>query len=185
MADFKMREFLQKNLDTTNEWLKFAEAKNAMLIGANIAIIGVLNTAENLNSCFVLLASLTCVASSVVVLFSFFAKVGKEPYKLNPNEGAANNSGKENSILIFWGDQAKYEAADFLKKCYKKYCQKDITDGQLDAFEMDYAREIVYNARITQSKYNLFNAALRIDVIGILLWIAVFMIYRFLCPACI
>lgn len=179
MTDFKMKDLLQKNLDSTNDWLKFAEAKNAMLIGANIAIIGVLNTSINLNSVFVIIASLVNIISSLVALYSFMPKIGKEPNRRRKTGNKVPAEKHSNTdILIFWGDQSKYTAEAYLKMCYQKYCKQDIKDSELDALEMEYAREIIYNANITKSKYSLFDRALWIDIIGIPLSIVVFSLYR-------
>lgn len=178
MADFEMKDLLQKNLDSTNDWLKFAEAKNAMLIGANIAIIGVLNTSTNLNSAFVIIASLVSIISSLVALYSFVPKTGKEPNKRKTAKKVPVEKYIQTDILIFWGDQSKYIAETYLKKCYQKYCSQDLQDSELDALETEYAREIVYNAKITKSKYSLFYWALWIDIIGIPLVIFVFSLYR-------
>jgi hypothetical protein len=178
LADFEMKDLLQKNLDSTNDWLKFAEAKNAMLIGANIAIIGVLNTSTNLNSAFVIIASLVSIISSLVALYSFVPKTGKEPNKRKTAKKVHVENHIQTDILIFWGDQSKYTAEAYLKMCYQKYCKQDIKDSELDALEMEYAREIIYNANITKSKYSLFDRALWIDIIGIPLSIVVFSLYR-------
>jgi len=56
--------------------------------------------------------------------------------------------------------------------------RQDLEDNALDALEMEYAREIIYNANITKNKYGFFHWALWIDILGIPLVIVVYSLYR-------
>lgn len=152
-------EKLQKIFTNVNDWLKFAEAKNAALLAlTGAATLSILNLDSTKVSCslFCYLTHVTLPLlgiTIIIVLASFIAHT--KPFFVSKK--SQNQLPEDN--LLFFGDVSKYKAEEYLQALYDK--------GSLDknaeiirSIELEYAQQIVYNSKIAATKYKLFNTAL-------------------------
>jgi hypothetical protein len=147
---------LRDILGDVNQWLHFAEAKNAVLVTFDLALvvgIGTIGaTGTNLPESFGTLSVVFCLGltiSALTSLSSFFPNLLKF---LDPK----TCGGFEGNIFYF-GDLAAASGHSFLVAFHKK-----ATGTKQTAFDDDLANQIVTNSRITLRKLRAFAIALRI-----------------------
>lgn len=153
-----MQEFLEKQLERTNYWLAFAEAKNTALIAINIALIAVLADYLSITPIIATVIEIAFVISSIICGASFCPKLS--PVKAMHGEG-------QNLNLIFYGDIARCkDSNDYLDKVHNRY----FVHGDANAYKIqinkDLAYEIFQNSIIAVGKYQKFKLAVIIDIIG-------------------
>ena len=103
----ELESFLEKQLDRTNYWLSFAEAKNAALIAFNVAIIAFIAEFQEDLPIFSTVIMILSVVSTVICLISFIP-ITNNCTTINTHATAVTpNEQKDN--LIFWHDIAKLE----------------------------------------------------------------------------
>lgn len=109
-----IEEHFEKQLQQTNYWLSFAEAKNAAIIVFNVTLIGLLFDSLNENHIMFLISSILFVVSCLISLYSFLP---------NMNSKAKNTIDEENCErnLIFYGDIAKIgKTEEYIKLTIKE-----------------------------------------------------------------
>lgn len=146
--------FLQENLERINSWLHFVEAKNAALAAFHIALLAALLGSSLFRQhdelfCLVMIALL---AATAIVLWSF-KPVNHTLYK--PEQGNVHPN------LLHYAYVASLDAGEYLSRLRTDYWQTDTSPQQL---ELDYAEEIIQNARITLWKQTCFKIAFYIDL---------------------
>ena len=158
-----MQERLRYTLDQVNDWLRFAETKNATLIvvdaGAVLAITRVAeeicwNTPEGI---WVFTMVLFLLLSCILAMISFLPDVipkGKSP----------TGSPREDANLLFFGDLAHYDRLSLLQAIAK---QEDSSIPDNSAVLEDYAEQIITNSRIALRKYKFFRWAMWLTVAGV------------------
>lgn len=145
-------DLLDKILSKTNDWLKFAEAKNGAIVAVVCTVMfGVNRVVVNLEElpsylliyllAFFLLSSL----SLLIALSSFIPRL-KKPFWLKFEE----KSSRDNPF--YFGDACKYDAYSYLKLL-------GITDSNQNKIVERMADQIVINSRIASLKYGLFTSA--------------------------
>jgi hypothetical protein len=157
-------DVLRDILADVNSWLHFAEAKNAALVAANLAIAtalaAALVTADSLSVWTA--AGIFAVAGSVLIggiiaLTSFFAKL--QPPHIGDDK--AFDSGN----VLFYGHIAKMSPDYFLRKLRSQIGQ----NGKGTGVEKDLASQIRTNSSIALAKFTRFNFALRVSICGLAL----------------
>ena len=149
---------LENTFSNINNWLSFAEAKNAALIAFNIAVLtAMLGSVDVLNK-NVLYYIINCalIISSGLALMSFKPKTGNNKRTIQSSNDADN--------LLLFTHIAKYTKEKYLIAVYRKYLNIIKREEDLSKIELDYADEITYNAQITVNKYAWFNRALCVDI---------------------
>ncbi len=166
MDDIKIDVKLKEIFENVNNWLKFAEAKNATLIAGNgVIIFGIIKCLKDLESypyfiyylCFVIiLLSL----SFIIALISFIANVKLPRYLFKEID---NN----NKNLLFYGSIKNYNEESYLQALTDSL---EITDTSIhkNEFCKMYAQQIIINSKITMRKFELFNLGLKITLFAIL-----------------
>lgn len=154
-----MNEDLKYTFANINEWLKFAEAKNAGLLAINAAtIIGILQ-ADNtftkdieffLGSAIFLLSISSCVCFYTILpilnkWFRFYKKQDDKEFK----KALADNS----LNALYFGDIVKLSSEQFVRLFEDKH------NIALTKAEKDFANQITNNAEISWQKYKLFSFA--------------------------
>lgn len=141
--------------DNVNNWLKFAESKNAALLVANSAFIfqlfRILADKKNINSfvyCYLTICILLAAISACICLFSFVPKIRI------PSIFTGKYVQEENVNLIFYGDIAKFTP----KRYWEALRTQNIISEEYaqDKFFADIANQIVINSKIALTKYNFF-----------------------------
>ncbi len=158
-----MDEKIEKLYFSVNDWLKYAEAKNAIIFPIFVAIfLGVLTAIIQVEIQLIyikiyffniLLFSFTGIIST---LLSFFPSL-KKPFLFK-----CKVTGTEN--LLYFADIQKFSADDFSKLFLDKFCDK--TDSLNDYF-LQYVNQIIINSKITYSKLFYFK-------IGVFLMLSAF-----------
>ena len=87
-----MKEYLKEQLERTNYWLSFSEAKNGALVALNIALMAVCTQVSNMNVVFCSLTCIILLVSSVFCLWSFYPNLSNKT-QTNQNGMAADYSG--------------------------------------------------------------------------------------------
>lgn len=143
-------------LDRTNDWLKFAEAKNGALLVLNCAVLfGALQSLGNsgssapllldwfvINLIFFLAAGIIFSASSLIPRLTAPSWIRFPKSKGTPN-------------IFYFGDISSLSEETFLAEYYKAVgIQKE--PSRLD---LQYANQIVANSKIAYVKYRQFNVS--------------------------
>lgn len=162
-----MEDKLRHIFSLVNEWLKFAEAKNAALIAfSGAGIWGVLQLLKDANRLTDYKAVLICIlitlmACLIVSLSSFVArKINKDTQKQKIENSVELN-------LLFFGHINKLDSQDYLKALYKKYGKKE-EFSSCSSYEKDLANQIVINAEIAMTKCTRFNQSITILFCGLI-----------------
>jgi hypothetical protein len=156
-----------------NEWLKFAEAKNGILLafsGAAItATITILSTAQSLpNSLKVglLLTTIILCICALVCSLSFLPKTNLERVlglrrNLNPT-----NPDKDN--FWFFGHLRYYDPIELLEALNKHYFDNKLNNTPYKKEYQDIAAQITINAEITFLKFRIFTYGVYVLIAAIL-----------------
>src|SRR5690606_22776252 len=145
-------------LSDVNQWLHFSEAKNAVLVTFDLALVvgigTIATTGIGLPESFTVLSTVVCLglmASAIIALSSFF------PSFLKFLDSEVGDSYEGN--VFYFGDLSSASSCDFLTEIYRKASGHERT-----AFDVDLANQIVTNSRIAIRKLRVFTFALRISV---------------------
>ncbi|MDZ8088462.1 MAG: hypothetical protein RMY16_23300 [Nostoc sp. DedQUE12b] len=159
-----------------NEWLRFAEAKNAVLLafaGAGItATITLLATAQNLPKSlrFGLLSttSLLCICALLCSL-SFLPKTNLERLlwlQIKPIINSTIQS-KDTDNFYYFGHLYKYRPTQLLDMLNTHYFEEKLNIPYKKEYE-DIASQITVNAKITLLKLKVFTYAIYILIASII-----------------
>lgn len=158
-----MEKQLRQVFEDVSDWLKFAERKNATLLGGNLAgvygISSLLLSGSDIHSWvytvgWVIITLLG--VSSLVCLLSFLPKVEIPPLARFGSTGSADN-------LLLYTDIASYEPDDYLEQFAQWNDASAKTYGRL---EHCYANQIVANARIATAKFRHFSVAMWLSFVA-------------------
>lgn len=158
-----MEENLRTIFANVNEWLKFAEAKNAALVAANGAALfgalGLLTGDKPLASWLhlYLIELAVCLLAGLVIAFISFL-----PEIQIPQARARTPRPGEN--LLFYGDIALHSPDTYLNALRSLY---GFQNDPAVPIESHYAEQIVVNSRIAVRKYRRFNNALWMTLAGL------------------
>lgn len=169
-----MEDRLRYILSSVNDWLRFAESKNAALLVANSAVIfGVLRVLKGSTPLrdglmLYLYFSLSLLVLSGALCFLSFIPQLEIPWL------ASQRQTTDDDNLVFYAEIADYSPQDLLKALYRK------SNLELDdpaPLEEDYAAQIVVNSRIAVRKYRFFSAAIWLALIAIVTPVGAALIY--------
>lgn len=173
----KAQEILKEIFENTNKWLNFAEAKNGALIGINGLFLfksidylfDILNGKLKVDILVVGLMNAIFFIAILMALKSFFPNTNVYIDKADVSDTDTSNKDR---ILIFYGDICKYQSSKlYLRDIYKYYLEYNVKIEELKKIELDYAKEILINSRITSYKFKLFSNAMKLNCIGIFIFI--------------
>lgn len=160
-----MQDRLQYTLGLVNEWLRFAETKNAALLaidaGAVLALIKVAQgTGTGWNTSvgiwiFTMILLLLC--SCALAVISFLPDVV-------PKWKSPKRCPREDANLLFYGDLAYYDKLSLLEAIAKQECSSVPSNS---AVLENYAEQIITNSRIALRKYKFFRWAMWFAVAGV------------------
>lgn len=146
-------------LAMVNDWLKFAETKNAGLVGLGSAgaavVASLLNRAHDRVLTVGLALAAVLVSISVLIgLGSFFPRTSLARHLTREvgRPGPGDN-------LYYYGHLAKYAPAALVEVIASDYAQTGYTDVVHARSREDLAAQIVVNSRITLAKLQLFGIA--------------------------
>jgi len=153
-----LEDKLWKIFSNVNDWLKVAEAKNAMLIGFNGAcIFGLSRIMDNVNGILWGYFLFACICFGVSVLISLTAFVPR----LNGLPPGMFYDSKIKNIFYF----------EYLKTLSSETLIQEL-DGSTKKFEIparvkQLADQVIFNSNIASRKYSYFSVAVWVTVCGI------------------
>jgi hypothetical protein len=158
-----------------NEWLKFAEAKNAALLafsGAGMtATLTVLATGQNVPKSIqvgILLSTISLGVCTLICAMSFLPKTDLEKLlwaRNRPSNRLAPQPATDN--LYFYGDLRKYGNSELLEALARNYCNVRIASPYEREY-LDLATQILINSDIAFSKLIFFRKGVHSLIIAIL-----------------
>ena len=172
-----MNEDLKFAFSNVNDWLKFAEAKNAGLLALNLAsIIGLLQSASsftNIKALYGILITIFCISSLICVytIIPLLNKLFRLYKKLDDSEFTAQ---KQRLNYLYFGDITKLSPEQYIELYKNKNASASIS--QID---YDLALQITNNAEISWQKYVIFRVACYGTFIGYTLGIITIIIACF------
>jgi hypothetical protein len=164
-----MKSELKYIFSNVNEWLKFAETKNAALIvfSASIILAILTNITNNINiilKYYIIICLIFQIISLIISLISFYPTIKISHILCKRNE----ISEKDN--LLFYGNIFKYDEKMYLKSIFNDKVENTTR------FELDLAKQIIINSNITLKKYKFFKLSLWFSISGIVTPIGGFLI---------
>lgn len=163
----KIVSHFEEQLERTNYWLSFAEAKNGAIIAINVALIAGLITVFDKAPIFCVIAISVFLVSCIVSLISFIPNT-----KRRPDKNEIENTGEKN--LLFYGDIASIGTIEeYIKLSINRYFSNEEMDI-VNELVYDLASEVLINSRITVKKYKNFKNAVKIDFIALVMTIIFF-----------
>lgn len=153
-------EQLQAIFNNVNDWLKFAETKNAALVAADVAIlIGVASLFEEASSWLliylILLASF--VGLSLVIGLISFLPATKIPWLRKPA------TIREKRNVLYYGDIADQDVESYLE-LLKSVLKEGVEPTPIGKA---YIEQIIINSKIAVKKYGYFTTSLFCLLTGI------------------
>lgn len=140
-----------------NDWLKFAEQKNAALLLLNggmvwgvTRVLGVTKTLPDASYFLNLIAYSLTVISALICIITFLPILQQRWFK--PEERSSSDN------CLFFAHSAKYEAREYLIFFVKKLGY-EMDKTTFTEFEIDLAKQIVKNSEIAFDKYKRFKLA--------------------------
>lgn len=164
---------LKDIFENVNRWLQFAEAKNGALIGINgiflfksIDFFIDIITGKLTGS--ILLSGLTTLIFLIGILLALKSFFPNDSVYQDEDDNLEILDENEESILIFYNDIYKFKSSKkYLMTIYKYYYNSNIQVEDLRKIEVDYAKEILINSRITSYKNKIFKLALISNFVSI------------------
>lgn len=153
-------EQLQAIFNNVNDWLKFAETKNAALVAADVAIlIGVASLFEDASGWLLIyLILLTAfVGLSLVIGLLSFLPATKIPWLRKP----ATIQEKRN--VLYYGDIADQDVESYLE-LLKSVLEEGVEPTPIGRA---YIEQIIINSKIAVKKYGYFTTSLFCLLTGI------------------
>ena len=158
---------LETILSMVNDWLKFAEAKNAILLGFSGAGITAtttyLSTASNVvkpvGLCIIVVTFLLCVCSFICSL-SFLPKTNLEVLVWKKQKPGRKSKGipTDEDNLHFYGHLYKYNKNELIDALNRLYFENHIKNINKKEYA-DLANQIVVNSEIAYLKFQFFKWA--------------------------
>ncbi len=165
-----MKKELHNIFNNVNEWLKFAEAKNAGILGLTSIMVFWLLRLVNSNIdgfCFYFYYGLILVGAIVIILaLMSFAPILNKFY--------SNNIGKygNHKNIYFYGDikdfkdkNGNFKTDEYLLLVHKK-AGKNVNNFTPNPLEEDLAKQIIVNSHIAYRKYSIFKLIINIYLYG-------------------
>lgn len=159
-----------------NEWLKFAEAKNGILLafsGAGLtATITLLATDKNIPNSLklaLLLATFLLCICALICSLSFIPQTDLKRLlwlQTRPSKKSVPQP-QDTDNLYYFGDLRKYNAKELIEAINNQYFEGKITPLYKKEYE-DIAGQITINSSIAFSKYQIFKYAVYVLILAIL-----------------
>lgn len=145
-AAHQVRAPINDAFKAVSDWLKFAEAKNAALIGVNIAgLLAVERLKDHLPGVYIFIVASCLIASIVVALLAVLPRVGW------PLETSAAARGHIGLNLFFYDEIAMLSPDQYVKALEENF------EGELTLAEKWLVRQTAVISRLTVSKLAYFR----------------------------
>lgn len=157
-----------------NDWLKFAEAKNAILLafsGTGVtAIVTYLSAASNIPNSVqhgsLISMSLLC-CSALISALSFLPKTDLERIVWIMANPSRNSHLKDSDNFYFFNDLRKYKPIELMNSMNRLYFDSQIQPPYRKE-DLDLASQIIINSEIASIKFKFFAGSLWILILSFL-----------------
>lgn len=170
MENKEMDELLEKVFSNVNSWLNFAEAKNAANIALVVAgIAGIFSLGCMNVILYIICILLTC--SGIASLVAFIPRLGqtvlKKALNFRKNRSKKNTSQNEEENLLFFEVIKEFSGTEYAERIKSVYLQN--SNERLTKYQVDLAKEIVYNSDVASCKYRCFKIAAYFDLVAFII----------------
>lgn len=168
-----MKDELNNILSNVNDWLKFAEAKNAALIAFNsAAIAGIMQAFPVDNSDFLIFKGIMIFLFSLSICISIytFLPVLNKTFSYVKFDEAKFDNEKEKLNCYYFKHHSKINCKQLLTLLHYKTATVNST---ITNIELDIADQIINNAEIAVSKFKLFSIAAYASFGGVVMGLVV------------
>lgn len=172
----EITEKLLSILQMVNDWLKFAEAKNAVLLAfCSAAITAIFTyltasiTIHNSMKIGLLISLLLLCISSLICFLSFLPKTDAELFtQLGRRANIKSKSlVKATDNFYFFGNLRKYNSDSLLEAIDKLYYDGKVSKPYKKE-DLDLTSQITINSEIASTKFEFFRIALWFVIIAII-----------------
>jgi hypothetical protein len=160
-------------LGLVNDWLKFAESKNALLLTADTAIILGISSFMIDNIKVIKPLWLGILDLSLFGLAAIICLMSLLP-SINLIGHPKSQLLRPGSNIFFFGDLANYSSKE-LVKALRIYT--GIGNNKTNKFDEDLAEQIIVNSIIAKKKFRFFNICIFINLIAIIAIIVSFVLF--------
>ncbi len=164
----RVERALIRRLNNVNDWLKFAETKNAGLLAFSgavlVAIAGYVGSEDDIPeriSLVLVIAAGALMAAAIIALASFLPI-------LNPRKPRSRAAPHTEDNLEYFGHLLKHSAKTLTEEIARLYAAADPTLASKDKLLTDIAHQIIVNSRIAHQKFSFFSWGLYVIAGGIL-----------------
>jgi len=166
-VEVRLADLLARVID----WLKFAEAKNTGAVGLASTGLGVIVTflvagppIPDIAGAGMAIGAVMLMVSLMLAVASFLPTTNLEKFLLDEREqpGLSDN-------LLFYGHLARYEPRALTRAIAQHYFDTPGSQYTPSKLAVDYAGQVVTNARITVRKLALFKYSLLLFGFGVLI----------------
>ncbi|NEF85403.1 Pycsar system effector family protein [Ligilactobacillus murinus] len=147
--DSNVYSFLEKQLVRTNEWLRYAETKNGVLLTLALACTTKFGEYIDKDVRIGIVITILSTFAILICLLSFFPVMGKKRFIRKSNEAEKVN-------LLFYKDVAQLSLDEYEKRLIEKY---NVNSKVIDCYCQDLINEVIINSLITVRKNNFFKVA--------------------------
>jgi hypothetical protein len=166
-VETRLADLLSRVID----WLKFAEAKNTAAVGLASTGLGVIVTflvagppLPTIAGVGMAIGAVALMLSLMLAVASFLPSTNLEKFLLDERE----NPGPGDNLL-FYGHLARYEPRALARAIAEHYFDAPPSGITPSKLAIDYAGQVVTNARITVRKLELFKYSLLVFTFGVLI----------------
>jgi hypothetical protein len=172
----EMTNKLMTILLMVNDWLKFAEAKNSILIGFSgvgiTAIITYLSAVSNVPITIkvgILITAFVLSICALICSLSFLPKTNLEIIVWKKQQPGRKSKGQpsDDDNFYFFGHLYKYQDNELLEAFNRLYFANQIQDFNKKE-NKDLANQIIVNSEIAYMKFKIFSWALYLLIISII-----------------
>lgn len=172
----EVTEKLTKIFEIVNDWLKFAEAKNAVLLGFSgagiAAALTYLSAASNIPKSIYIGLLITifflCLCSFFCSL-SFLPKTNLEYIVWKKSKPNVNSQMRisDNDNLYYFGHLLKYQPIELMDAMNRLYFEGKISNFKKKEY-LDLSTQIILNSEIAYLKFKIFSFSLYLLIISII-----------------
>ena len=168
-----MIDTLKDTLSKVNDWIKFAEAKNAANVAfCSAGIFAITRMIFSTESLHTLLLTYMCIVVFILVVSSALSLLSFIPQLKTPWVHIGNRDNDDN--VLYFGHACKYSASTYLDKIY---CGKS-ENAESYNLELLYAGQIVINSRVALVKFKQFDIAILCTLTAILSPLGGILVYK-------
>lgn len=185
MDDKLLENRLTSILHDVTDWLKFAEAKNLLVITFNSAwltfYIKKIFDSSTTNKNLYMVLSIICIIALITSFVSFIPKMFKPKFIDSFIKKSVGEITCEDNLL-FYKDISKYSVEEYFNAV-----NRDFFDGKLDNEELNYKyektiiKQIIAISTIAYEKYYIFSISIVLSIIPNLILLVLF-IYNMVAP---